>query len=72
MHDLSVYAKVLCGGSRVEASTVMAKNKKQDRSRQAATQQQKKAQSAEEKAEQRIATPADVARKHPQRRFGHN
>ncbi|MFI9718764.1 hypothetical protein ACIHFE_03785 [Streptomyces sp. NPDC052396] len=52
----------------------MAKNKKQDRSQQKSAPQKSQKSSAEHQVEQRItqATPADVARKDKQRRFGHN
>ncbi|MFJ1811047.1 MULTISPECIES: hypothetical protein [unclassified Streptomyces] len=54
----------------------MAKNKKQDRKQPQSERGQEAAQhsSMESQAEQRIAqvTPADVARKGRQKRFGHN
>ncbi|MFJ8105342.1 hypothetical protein [Streptomyces sp. NPDC096132] len=54
----------------------MAKNKKQDRKQPQAERGQQQAQqsSMQEQAEQRISqvTPADVARKGRQKRFGHN
>lgn len=57
----------------------MAKNKKQDRSRQQAQSAEKSAQQAqkssiEAQSEQRQTqvTPGDVARKGKQKRFGHN
>ncbi|WP_199829440.1 hypothetical protein [Streptomyces sp. MMG1121] len=54
----------------------MAKNKKQDRKQPQSERSQEQAQksSLEAQAEQRISqmTPADVARKGRQKRFGHN
>ncbi|MCH0539927.1 hypothetical protein I3F58_10200 [Streptomyces sp. MUM 203J] len=56
----------------------MAKNKKQDRSQKGASQAEREAQQAksasmEERAKSAVeATPGDVARKHRERRFGHN
>ncbi|WBO66903.1 hypothetical protein [Streptomyces camelliae] len=57
----------------------MAKNKKQDRKQQAPqterSHQEAQHSSLEQQAEQRIShmsTPADVARKGRQKRFGHN
>ncbi|MFF4405514.1 hypothetical protein ACFY2W_30225 [Streptomyces sp. NPDC001262] len=57
----------------------MAKNKKQDRSRQQAQSAEKSTQQAqkssiEDRSEQRQSqvTPGDLARKGKQKRFGHN
>ncbi|MGW0707732.1 hypothetical protein ACWD4G_17530 [Streptomyces sp. NPDC002643] len=57
----------------------MAKNKKQDRSQQRASQSERGQQEAqrsslEAQSEQRASqvTPGDVARKGKQKRFGHN
>lgn len=53
----------------------MAKNKKNDRSQQKATAAERGTQDAHEASmEQRAAqvTPADVAQKGRQKRFGHN
>ncbi|MFG3493631.1 hypothetical protein [Streptomyces sp. NPDC047928] len=57
----------------------MAKNKKQDRNQQKASPaergaQQAKSTSMESQAEQRMThvTPADIAHKGRQKRFGHN
>ncbi|MFF2216402.1 hypothetical protein [Streptomyces antibioticus] len=54
----------------------MAKNKKQDRKQPQSERGQQQAQqsSMQDQAEQRLSqvTPADIARKGRQKRFGHN
>jgi len=53
----------------------MAKNKKQDRSRQQAQSAEKSQQQAQQsamEAQSSQVTPGDVARKRKQKSFGHN